>query len=112
MAVVAVGHIIPGILPWCLGLPIKWGLDWIDEDHQVSRQMVRYWTNFAKTGDPNGEDLPMWPRFDDASQNTLVISPVSQSEPGVDRGTARFNGIDLADVRLLAGLTAVTLIGG
>jgi para-nitrobenzyl esterase len=74
-----------GDLALVFGTTDKVGLDWIDEDHQVSRQMVRYWTNFAKTGDPNGEDLPMWPRFDDASQNTLVISPVSQSEPGVDR---------------------------
>jgi len=63
----------------------KVGLDWMENDREVSRQMVRYWTNFAKTGDPNGEGVPVWPRFDAASQNTLVISPVSHSEPGVDR---------------------------
>ena len=74
-----------GDLALVFGTTDKVGLDWIDKDHQVSRQMVRYWTNFAKTGDPNGEDLTMWPRFDGASQNTLVISPVSHSEPGVDR---------------------------
>jgi para-nitrobenzyl esterase len=63
----------------------KVGLDWMENDREVSRQMVRYWTNFAKTGDPNGEGVPVWPRFDAASQNTLVISPVSHSAPGVDR---------------------------
>ena len=27
-------------------------------DHQASEQMQEYWTNFAKTGDPNGGSLP------------------------------------------------------
>lgn len=29
-------------------------------DYELSERMVSYWTNFAKTGNPNGEGLPQW----------------------------------------------------
>ncbi len=31
-----------------------------DKDHALSRQMSTYLTNFAKTGDPNGDGLTKW----------------------------------------------------
>ncbi len=34
-----------------------------DYDYALAETLRAYWTNFAKTGDPNGEGLPQWPLF-------------------------------------------------
>ncbi|CAH1783996.1 unnamed protein product, partial [Owenia fusiformis] len=38
-------------------------------------QMMRYWTNFAKNGDPNSADLPLWPQYNLESEEYAVLQP-------------------------------------
>ena len=44
-----------------------------EKDEAVSQRLMRYWTNFAKTGDPNGEGLPAWTPYTQDSPLTLTI---------------------------------------
>ena len=59
------------------------GLDWTDWDHELSRVITRYWTNFARTGDPNGEGLPAWPRYERATDRSMEFGAEVRVVEGV-----------------------------
>ena len=47
---------------------------WTERDRALAEMMISYWTNFAKTGDPNGEGLPPWPTFTSEMQHALFFT--------------------------------------
>jgi len=39
-------------------------ISWRPEDYKLSEEIGVYWTNFAKTGNPNGAGLGEWPKYE------------------------------------------------
>jgi para-nitrobenzyl esterase len=50
------------------------GANYAAPDRDISAAMQQYWTNFAKTGDPNGAGLPKWPKYDAAARGFLEFT--------------------------------------
>ena len=63
------------------------GAVWRPEDRRLSDQMMSYWTNFARTGDPNGAGLPEWPKY---GQGDPLIRLDSTTTSGPDTLRPRY----------------------
>jgi para-nitrobenzyl esterase len=66
------------------------------EDQAVSRMAQRYWVNFARTGDPNGEGLPVWPRHDPGKDLIFDFHPDGTAGAIPDVRKARLDVMQLA----------------
>jgi para-nitrobenzyl esterase len=80
-------------------LPFVFGNTTADpEDRAAADLMGAYWTNFAKTGDPNGPGLPRWPAYSAKDDQLLAITPDAKAEaakagsPALDAITAHYTG--------------------
>lgn len=46
----------------------------IPVEKSISDSLMEYWTNFAKTGNPNGENVPKWDAYNSTPQTYLEIN--------------------------------------
>ena len=57
-----------------------------DEDRALSDLMASIWTQFAKTGNPNGEGLPQWPAYTRENEAYLELGIDTGSKTGLRLG--------------------------
>ena len=69
-------------------------LPWRASDHAVSELMANYWTNFAKTGNPNGPSLPEWPASDPAHGFAVMRFKDGAAAAAPDQHRARYEFLD------------------
>lgn len=61
-------------------LPLVREYAWTQEDYDASRMMFDFFTNFVKTGNPNGESVPAWSPVSaaDAGPRVMLIDSISK----------------------------------
>lgn len=62
-----------GELPYVYGNLDKNPLAYTRSDEVLSDMMVKYWTNFAKYGDPNGSDVPEWKEYSQSENQVMGL---------------------------------------
>lgn len=67
-------------------LDTRKGTKWRPEDYALSEKMQAYWTNFAKTGDPNSSSLPRWPKYGPTDNwQVMVLDAMPAARPDEHR---------------------------
>jgi para-nitrobenzyl esterase len=58
-----------------------------EDDLKLGELMTTYWINFAKNGDPNGENLTVWPEFKENNPSYMYLSypPKQGPVPNLDK---------------------------
>jgi para-nitrobenzyl esterase len=59
-------------------------------DQQLADTISSYWVNFAKTGNPNGEGLPVWPAYNNAANQVMYLGEKPMAKTLADKAALKF----------------------
>ncbi|MCA8900258.1 MAG: carboxylesterase family protein [Hyphomonas sp.] len=74
-----------------------------DKDEKLSDTIQTYWTNFARTGDPNGKGVPEWPAYSADTDEWQVLDHEIFTVAGV-----RARKLDILEEHLIDRIDAVS----
>jgi para-nitrobenzyl esterase len=77
-------------VPFALHTLAHWDRPWKQSDHDVENYMSAYWLNFVKTGNPNGEGLPAWKKYDAEEGVIMELGLKPESRPGLYKSELTF----------------------
>jgi len=65
---------------------------WTAADRNLAEEISSYWVNFARSGNPNGQGLPLWPPFTSTDSKVLYLGA-----PIIVGGVANINSLKVFD---------------
>ena len=70
-------------VPYALHTLALWDRPWKQADYDVERYMSGYWLNFVKSGNPNGEGLPVWAAYTPEEAVVMELGIRPEPKPGL-----------------------------
>ena len=70
------------------------GVPWAEDDFKVSEAMATFWTNFVKTGNPNGGGLPDWQPYDNKDGYQVMHLSGKDIHAAADKVRGRYEFLD------------------
>jgi para-nitrobenzyl esterase len=82
-------------------LNARWGppAEPTPEEKELAKVMCAYWANFAKNGNPNAEELPNWPQYNNQEQPILEVETDGKVTSKPDPRKSRLDVVEKAFVK-------------
>jgi para-nitrobenzyl esterase len=78
-------------------------IPWTDVDRRLAEQLSSYWVNFAATGDPNGDNLPVWKPYTANDEQAMGFADAPRMIPVPNKAALDFLDGAMPRIRAAGG---------